>query len=239
MISQLEGVGKPVPTAILCQLKRSDGMVIRALALALGMSYMGVKKPCLDLVKQGYLKAVRKPGPVGRPELVYRLTEKGHDIFPTQSNDLTLAVLSAARELFGPSAPGKLLYVYFRDKEKHYAARIRGSEPIARARWYSRERDKEGFLCTIENAEAGNGFRICERHSPVADIMAAYPETKRMEADMIERLLQAPTRSEPANLGASRFLRTYLVTPRVVQPADGACQRGENSISCAANELGS
>lgn len=239
MISQLESVGKPVPTAILCQLKRSDGMAIRALALALGMSYMGVKKPCLDLVKQGYLKAMRKPGPVGRPELVYRLTEKGHDIFSTQSNDLTLAVLAAARELFGPSAPGKMLYIYFRDKEKHYAARIRGSEPIARARWYSRERDKEGFLCTIENSGEGNVFRICERHSPVADVMAAYPETARMEADMIERLLQAPTRSEPATPGASRFLRTYLVTPRVVQPADGACQRGGNSISCGANELGS
>ncbi len=213
-------------------------MAVRELSRALGMSYMGVKKPCLDLVKQGYLKAMRKPGLVGRPELVYRLTEKGHETFSTQSNDLTLAVLAAAKELFGPSAPGKMLYVYFRDKEKHYAARIRGSEPIARARWYCRERDKEGFLCTIENCETSNAFRICERHSPVADIMAAFPETTRMESDMIERLLQAPTRSEPANPGASRFLRTYLVTPRAIGSLDSACQRTRNSISFIANEFG-
>ncbi len=196
--------------AVIRQLKRTDGMTVRALARALRMSYMGVKKPCLDLAKEGYLTAMRKPGAIGRPELVYRLTEKGHEIFPAESNEVTLEILSAARELFGPAAPGKLLYVYFREKEKRYASRIRGEEPRQRALWLTRERDKEGFLATVE--ECDGGFQICERHNPLADILASFPEAARMESDMIERLVGAPTR-RGTMVGSSRYLTAYFITP--------------------------
>lgn len=201
--------------AVIRQLKRTDGMTVRALARALRMSYMGVKKPCLDLAKSGYLTGMRKPGVIGRPELVYRLTEKGHEIFPAESNELTLEILSAARELFGPAAPGKLLYVYFREKEKRYASRIRGDEPRQRALWLTRERDKEGFLATVEDGDDLTGFQICERHNPLADILAAFPEATRMESDMIERLVGAPTRAA-ISPNSSRYQRVYAVSPTVV-----------------------
>lgn len=189
-------------------------MTVRALAKTIGMSYMGVKKPCLDLTRQGYLVAVRHPRPLGRPELLYRLSEKGHDLFPASADDLSIALLHAARELFGPTAPGKLIFVFFRDKEKHYASRIRGREVIQRARWFAREREKEGYVISIQGGERGTPFLITERHNPLAALMEEYPETSRMETDMIERLLGAPTRLEPAP-GASRFARSFRVTPQL------------------------
>jgi len=209
-------------------------MTVRDLACALGMSYMGVKKPCADLAKQGYLKAMRHPVRIGRPELLYRLTEKGHDVFSAQSNDLAIGMLRAARELYGPAAPGKLMYLYLREREKHYAAKIRGQDPRQRAKWFIREREKEGYVCSIEGLEGDGTFRIHERHSPVADAMSEYTETSRMEADMIERLLGASTRLEPQpNASALHHLRTFLITP---PPSNSACNPLIKPISCEAHE---
>ncbi len=209
-------------------------MTVRDLASSLGMSYMGVKKPCLDLTKQGYIKAMRQPVRIGRPELLYRLTEKGHDVFAAQSNDLAIDILTAARDLYGPAAPGKLLFLYFREREKHYATKIRGEDPRQRAKWFIREREKEGYVCSIEGMESVGPFKIHERHSPVADAMNEYPETSRMEADMIERLLGVPTRLEPTQIAsAPRHSRTFLLSP----PApNSACNPLTKPISCGAHK---
>jgi len=225
---------KPVPAAIVRHLKRTDGMTVRELARALGMSYMGVKKPCVDLVKQGFLKTSRKPINIGRPELNYRLTEKGHEVFSARSNDLALALLTAARELYGTAAPSKLIYLCFREKERHYAAKIRGDDPIQRARWFIREREKEGYISSIEVPEDGASFRIRETHSPLADTVDAYPEMLRMEADMIERLMDAHTRLEPSpSASKGRHPKTYLVTPRT---PDSACNPLRKPVASDAHE---
>lgn len=223
-----------MPTAIVRHLKRTDGMSVRELARTLGMSYMGVKKPCLDLTKQGYLKSHRKPGQIGRPELIYRLTEKGHEVFPSHANELALGLLGAARELFGPAAPNKLVFLYFREKEKQYAARIRGDDPLERAKWFIREREREGFVCTIESPGPNAPFRIIERHSPVADVMKFCPESTRMEVDMIERLLRASTRLVPVRSASkSHHAKEFIVAP---SPAMSACNPRPESISFELHE---
>ena len=77
MFSQvINDVAKPQWLEIIKNLKRSTGMSVNELAAALGMSYMGVKQHCVELQKKGYLDTWRRPKEVGRPEKVYRLTEK-------------------------------------------------------------------------------------------------------------------------------------------------------------------
>ena len=104
----LNEIGRSQRLAVLHELKRSTGLPVKELARRLGMSYMGVKQHCLDLQRDGYLDTWRNPKPVGRPEMLYRLTQKAHELFPVQSHGLLLAVLAAARELYGANAPAKL-----------------------------------------------------------------------------------------------------------------------------------
>ena len=67
------------------ELKRTQGLCVADLAVRLGMSYMGIKGVCLDLEKRGLLDTWRSPQPLGRPLMLYRLTERAHDLFPTTS----------------------------------------------------------------------------------------------------------------------------------------------------------
>ncbi len=184
----LSEIGRTQRLSIVCELKQSKGLPVREIARRLDMSYMGIKQHCIELEREGYLDTWRNPKPIGRPEMLYRLTSKANDLFPEAANAVTLAVLDAARQLYGLTAPGKLLFVVFRDRAVDYAAKLRGETPEERAKWLVRLRNREGCLAELQTED---GLRIVERHSPIRDLLEAYPEAGNMERDMFEKLLGA------------------------------------------------
>src|SRR5438132_1156366 len=93
----LAEIGRTQRLEILNSLKRSKGMSVNELVRKMKMSYMGIKQHCLTLQRDGYLDTWRRPQKMGRPEMVYRLTRRSHDLFPTDSNRLTLEMLRSAR----------------------------------------------------------------------------------------------------------------------------------------------
>jgi predicted ArsR family transcriptional regulator len=190
----LNEIGRSQRLAVLHELKRcANGLPVKELAGRLGMSYMGVKQHCLDLHRDGYLDTWRNPKPIGRPEMLYRLTRKTHELFPVQSHDMLLDVFSAAKQLYGPTAPAKLLFVHFREKAEVYRAKLRGETLEERAKWFARLRDREGCMAELD---AGPPLRIVERHSPIADLFDAVAESAAMEREMFERVLDARVRRE-------------------------------------------
>ena len=142
-------IGKSQRLEIVNKLKRTQGLSVGELAEHLGMSYMGVKQHCVDLEAEGYLDTWRRAKGVGRPELVYRLTERAHGLFPATSNGMTIALLENARALYGPSAPEKLLFSVFQKKAEAYQAKVRGQTVAERAGKLTRVRDSEGYMAEI------------------------------------------------------------------------------------------
>ena len=163
------------------------------------MSYMGVKGICLDLHKRGLLDTWRQPTKVGRPLLLYRLTERAHDLFPTTSNEMTIHLLEAAQKLYGPSAAEKLLLTLFQRQTEQYAKRLNGDTVAERAKWLARLRDHDGCMSEFEQDESSGVLRIVEHHSPILDLLRAFPLVAKLEADMFQRLLGTAVRREETN----------------------------------------
>jgi predicted ArsR family transcriptional regulator len=174
------------------------------------MSYMGVKGICLDLHKRGLLDTWRQPQKLGRPLLLYRLTERAHDLFPTTSNEMTIQLLEGAQKLYGPSAAEKLLLVIFQRRTEHYASRLKGDTVAERAKWLARLRDHDGCMSEFEHDEATGALRIIEHHSPILDLLRAFPLVSRLEADMFQRLLGAPVRREEAT-ASGLYRATFFI----------------------------
>jgi Predicted transcriptional regulator len=196
----LTEIGRTQRLTVLHELKRSNnGLSVKQLAKRLGMSYMGVKQHCIELERDGYVDTWRNPKPIGRPELLYRLTRKSHDLFPVQSHDMLLDTLEAAAQLFGPTAPGKMLLLHFRKKADGYLARVRGETVEERAKWLARLRDNEGCMAEFR---PGPPIRIIERHSPIGDLFEKYTEVQKMERELFERVLGARVRRSPSRIGA-------------------------------------
>lgn len=192
-------MGRSQRLEIIRELKLSEGLPVKEIARRLGMSYMGIKQHCLALERGGFVDTWRSPREsVGRPELLYRLTRKADELYPVESNRVTLAVLDAARQLWGPTAPGKLLLLVFRDQTKAYLGRIRGESAKDRAKWFARVRDREGCLSRFEEDPCP---RIVENHSPIADLLEAYPDTGRLEQEMFTKVLGTEVRRTATRSG--------------------------------------
>src|ERR1700737_719850 len=142
----LAEIGRTQRLEILNSLKRTKGMSVNELVEKMGMSYMGIKQHCLTLQRDGYLDTWRRPQRMGRPEMVYRLTRRSHDLFPSDSNQFTLELLKSVREIYGPNAPEKLLYSVFERKSSTLKAKAKGETVADRAKWLAKVRDSEGYM---------------------------------------------------------------------------------------------
>ncbi len=190
----IQQIGRSQRLKVVNELKRTQGLAVRDLAARLGMSYMGVKDMCVDLHKRGFLDTWREPQKCGRPRMLYRLTQRAHELFPVASNPMTIEVLESAQKLFGPTAADKLLLLVFQKKTEYYQTRLKPGTLEERAKWLARLRDHEG--CMSDSPRAEGEVRIVEHHSPILDLLRAFPIVAKLESEMFSRLLHEPVRRE-------------------------------------------
>lgn len=232
-LKHVRDIAKPQHFAIIDLLKRSTGMPVAELSRALNMSYMGVKQHCLDLEKKGWLDTWRRSVPNGRPEKLYRLTAKGGSLFPETGSDVMLEMLKNMAEIFGPSAPEKLLFSYFQKKTTQLEKKLKPGTAAEKAAQLVRLRSAEGHCSELEY-DGAQGLSIVEWHNPHQAIAGAFASFHRLEEQMLQRLLGTTAhREEQRASGLTRIIfqlpalsrtdiQTFLETPegsRVKQPA--------------------
>ena len=189
-------IGRTQRLDIINSLKRTKGMSVNELVEKMGMSYMGIKQHCITLHRDGYLDTWRRPQRMGRPEMVYRLTRRTHDLFEADSHQFTLDLLKAAEEIYGPNAPEKLLYNIFKKKTAALKARAKGDTLADRAKWLAHMRDGEGHMAEFVNGNKEVSHYILEFHSPILNVLERYPIVGRFEQDMFEAVLDTGVRRE-------------------------------------------
>jgi predicted ArsR family transcriptional regulator len=185
-MKRISEVGRSQRMRIIETLKKTQGLSVNELGERLKLSYMGVKQHCEELERQGYVDTWRRPKPVGRPEMVYRLTPKAHIFFPTASNGATIEILNAANRLYGHAAAEKLLYSMFTAKTDEYMRRLSGQTVLELAEMLAKIRDHEGYMSEVSNREQ---IVLVEHHSPILDLVDAFPLIRRLEREMFERVL--------------------------------------------------
>jgi predicted ArsR family transcriptional regulator len=195
----LAEIGRTQRLEILNSLKRSKGMSVNQLVEKMKMSYMGIKQHCLTLERDGYLDTWRRPQKMGRPEMVYRLTRRTHDLFTSDSNQFTLDLLQSVQEIYGPNAAEKLLFNIFERKTAAQKEKVRGGSVAERAKWLARMRDSEGYMSQFTTNENG-GPQILECHSPLLNLIDRFPIIGRLEQDMFEAILGTSVRREESRV---------------------------------------
>jgi predicted ArsR family transcriptional regulator len=192
----LSEIGRTQRLEILNTLKRTKGLSVNQLVVKMKMSYMGIKQHCLTLERDGYLDTWRRPQKMGRPEMVYRLTRRTHDLFPSESNQFTLELLQSIKEIHGPNGPEKLLFNVFERKAIVLKAKVKGETVAERAKALARIRENEGFMSQFITEESEGGPQILECHSPLLNLLDQYPIIGRLEGDLFEALLGTRVRRE-------------------------------------------
>ena len=185
-MKRISEVGRSQRMRIIETLKKTQGLSVNELGQRLKLSYMGVKQHCDELERNGYVDTWRRPKPVGRPEMVYRLTPKAQVFFPRATNATTIEILHAANRLYGHAAGEKLLYSVFALKAEDYMRKLRGNTVFELAEMLVKIRDQEGYMSELSSSDP---VAIVEYHSPIFDLLEAFPLVRRLEREMMERVL--------------------------------------------------
>ena len=223
----LSEIGRTQRLEILNTLKRTRGLSVNELVAKMKMSYMGIKQHCLTLERDGYLETWRRPQKMGRPEMVYRLTRRTHDLFPCDSNDLTLDLLKSTKEIYGANAPEKLLFHVFENKTAKLKEKVKGATIADRARWLVKEREKEGFMSQFEPDEKG-GSQILECHSPIMNLLDQYPIVARLEQDLVEGVLGTPVRREETRTSGLYECAFYFALDTAAVQSNGTTETADS-----------
>ncbi len=193
-------MGSPQRRVVLREIKQSSGLSVPELAERLDLSYMGAKQHCLVLEKKGYLTSRNQHNGAGRPRLIYRLTPKGQAAFDSTDGGISLSLLRQARTLFGPTAPGKLLYLHFQDKTAACLEKIPRELPVEeRLKKLAELRSAEGCMSRVEE----NG--LLEYHCPWSPLYSEFPEALAMEEGMMAKAAGLPLRRRQIDSGGVHY----------------------------------
>lgn len=179
---------KPQWLATLTELKISGGLAVSELSRRLDTSYMTVKQHCEDLTKIGYLKRTRVPRTeIGRPEIFYRLSEKAEGMFPGIPEDFTLEMLDQIQRSFGETAPDRLLFQHFQEREEEWKTKLnKGTTLFYKAQLFAKIRSQEGLFIRCLHDEATGTITLREYHHPLARVFAKHPRAVEMERRAVE-----------------------------------------------------
>jgi len=205
-------LAKPQVLGIIGAVKTANGITIPKLAEELNLSYMGVKKHCVKLEDQGYIKSWRIPREgVGRPQKLYTLTAKCDELFPDTGIEVVINVLEGVKEFFGESSPEKLFFHHYEKQREQWAKSIsKGSSLVEKATRLADLRAKSGCFsrCKYDNE---HGFRIEEYHHPMKQLFKLYPNLIKLEVRMMEQLLGSAVSRKELSLSKGGNLVIYQI----------------------------
>jgi len=205
---------KSTKERILQTLLRKPKLTINDLAEAVEINPISVRHHLSNLEKEGLIAAEEERHGVGRPRLVYSLTEDGMEHFPTKYLRLTTRLLSQMKE----SMPGPIVASLFNqiaeDLASQYTSDIKGLNMEERLDFVKDLLAQEGF--TVEWEKKDDQYEIHEISCPYYQIGVAHPEVCTVDQTLISKMLAVPANKVQCILNGGAHC-TYVVQPMAVK----------------------
>jgi len=195
---------------ILQTLLRQPRRTIAELAEAVGINPISVRHHLSNLQVEGLVSFEEERHGVGRPRLVYILTEAGMEKFPTRYLRLTTRLLAQMKESMPAPVVSKLFSLVAEDMASEYADQVRGLGMEERLDFVKALLAEEGF--TVEWEKQGDEYRIHEISCPYYQIGINHPEVCLVDQALISRMLALPAEKVQCVLSGSAHC-TYVVQP--------------------------
>jgi predicted ArsR family transcriptional regulator len=196
---------------ILLTLSRKPRSTINELAEAVGINPISVRHHLTNLQMEGLVEAQEERHGVGRPRLVYVLTEEGMERFPTRYLRLTTRLLAQMKESMPELVVSKLFSQVAEDLAATYADQLKGLSMEERLEAVKELLADEGF--TVEWEKSKDGYRIHEINCPYLQIGQSHPEVCTVDQTLISKMLAVPANKVQCILDGSAHC-TYVVQPK-------------------------
>ena len=140
---------------ILEYLRRHGRATVKELGSLLGLTSTGIRQHLTVLERDGLVDAREERGRVGRPTLVYSLTERADALFPKTYDALAGVLLEEIRAGQGNEHLHELLRNVAERMAAPYAERVDGKPLAERVRETAQIMTEQG--CVVDSRQTGNG----------------------------------------------------------------------------------
>jgi predicted ArsR family transcriptional regulator len=196
---------------ILEYLQRQGRATVKELGSLLGLTSTGIRQHLTVLERDGLVDAREERGRVGRPTLVYSLTEKADALFPKTYDALAAVLLEEIRCSQGNERLHDLLHKVAERMAAPYVERIEGRPLPERVRETARIMEEQG--CLVDVREAGDGeYYIDEFTCPFPRVAQQDRSVCALHVDFVRVLTGGDTRLTQSLLRGERAC-CYRVRP--------------------------
>jgi DeoR family transcriptional regulator, suf operon transcriptional repressor len=195
---------------ILQTLLHQPRRTINELAEAVGINPISVRHHLTNLQVEGLVTADEERHGVGRPRLVYFLTEDGMEKFPTRYLRLTTRLLTQMKETMPPLVVNKLFSQIADDMASDYTDQVQGLGMEERLDFVKALLAEEGF--TVDWEKKGDQYHIHEISCPYYQIGINHPEVCTIDQSLISKMLALPAEKVQCILNGGTHC-TYVVQP--------------------------
>ncbi|KAF0110772.1 MAG: Uncharacterized protein FD147_1422 [Chloroflexi bacterium] len=163
---------------------------INDLAEAVDINAISVRHHLTNLQAEGFIQANEERHGVGRPRLVYSLTDSGLERFPTRYMSLTNRLLDQLKHSLPQSEINNIFIRMAKSLAADQADKIK-KLPIEQKLDYIRKSlGDEGFM--IEWQKVGEEYHITETACPFYHVGQSHPEVCVMDQTLISTILSIP-----------------------------------------------
>ena len=183
---------------------------INEIAEAVDINPISVRHHITKLQADGLVNSAEERHGVGRPRLVYVLTEDGMEKFPTRYLRLTTRLLSQMKESMPGPVVSKLFSQIAEDLASEYASDMQGLSMEERLDFVKDMLAQEGF--TVEWEKKDGSYQIHEISCPYYQIGITHPEVCTVDQTLISKMLALPANKVQCILDGGSHC-TYVVQP--------------------------
>ncbi len=183
---------------------------ISDLADAVSINTISVRHHLTNLLADGLIVASEVRHGVGRPRLVYSLSESGQEKFPTRYMELTNMLLDQLKKTLTPEQVKEIFSKIAQSMASDQIIKTKKLTFEQKLDFIQQALSNEGF--TIEWEKNSDGYIINEISCPYYHVGQSHPEVCVLDQTLISSILSRKTEKINCVLNGDHHC-TYLVRP--------------------------
>ena len=193
---------------ILQILLRHPRLSTNELAEAVGINPISVRHHITNLQMESLVTAEEERHGVGRPRLVYYLTENGLEKFPTRYLRLTTRILTQMKDKFSQPMVSEIFKELATSMAGEHADELKNLKVEERLEVMKGVLAEEGFV--VEWEKQGSQYLIHEITCPYLQVGQSHPEVCTVDQTLISTMLAMPANKIQCILNGANHC-TYVV----------------------------
>jgi predicted ArsR family transcriptional regulator len=175
--------------AIVKLLKTEGAMDSARLAERLGLTAMAVRQHLYALQEEKLVAAEERPVPLGRPAKYWQLTREADRLFPDAYAELSVALIEALGDAFGPAGLDRVLESRLARQQVSYRRQIPPEASLKeKLKRLARIRTEEGYMAEV-TPEGHGRYLFVENHCPICAAATACQGFCANELELFQAVL--------------------------------------------------